>query len=99
MGLTDCMKLHYEEVLQGTYYEKYPELPKDSGIGFHYDIVNESDSSYAKLLDNIKTESTILTIKSDDDIEFKTTGYIATQDGMFWQIQGVLTKYKQENTK
>ena len=51
MGVTDEMKLHFEEVLTGTYYEKYPELPRDKGVRFGYDIINESDRQYAKLLD------------------------------------------------
>ena len=99
MGLSDEMKLHYEEVLQGTYYSVYPELPRDKGVGFHYDIIDESDRQYAKLLDNIKGERTVITIKTDDDIDLKTTGYIATQDGGFWQIMGVVKYIKHQNTK
>lgn len=99
MGVTDEMKLHFEEVLIGTYYEKYPELPRDKGVKFGYDIVDESDRQYAKLLDNIKGERTVITIKTDDDIDFKTTGYIATQDGGFWQIMGVVKYIKHQNTK
>ena len=64
MGLSDEMKLHYEEVLQGTYYSVYPELPRDKGVGFHYDIIDESDRQYAKLLDNIKGERTVITIST-----------------------------------
>ena len=99
MGLTDEMNLHYEEVLQGTYYSTYPELPKDKGVIFNYDIIDESDREYAKLLDNIKGERTVMTIKSTDEIEFKTTGYIATQDGGFWQVMGVIKHVKHEDTK
>lgn len=99
MGVTDEMKLHFEEVLTATYYEKYPELPRDKGVRFGYDIVDESDRQYAKLLDNIKGERTVITIKTDDDIDFKTTGYIATQDGGFWQIMGVVKYIKHQNTK
>lgn len=99
MGVTDEMKLHYEERLSATYYPSIPETPQTTGVRFLYDIINESDRQYAKLLDNIKTEATVMTIKTDDKIEFKTTGYIATQDGLFWQIQGVIKNLKHENTK
>lgn len=99
MGVTDEMKLHFEEVLTGTYYEKYPELPRDKGVRFGYDIIDESDRQYAKLLDNIKGERTVITIKTDDDIDFKTTSYIATQDGCFWQIMSVVKYIKHQNTK
>ena len=99
MGLTDVLKLHFEERLSATYYPSIPETPQTVNELFHYDIVNESDRQYAKLLDNIKTEATIMTIKTDDKVEFKTTGYIATQDGLFWQIQGVIKNLKHENTQ
>lgn len=99
MGLTDVLKLHFEERLSATYYPRMPENPRDNSESFHYDIVNESDRQYAKLLNNIQTEATVMTIKTDDKIDFKTTGYIATQDGLFWQIQGVIKNLKHENTK
>ena len=99
MGVTDEMKLHFEEVLTGSYYEKYPKLPRDKGVRFGYDIVDESDREYAKLVDNIKGERVVMTIKTDDNIDFKITGYITTQDGLFWQITGVIKRVKHENTK
>lgn len=98
MGLTDVLKLHYEERLEGTYYPRMPENPRDKNETFYYDIVNESDKSYAKLLNNIQTEATLLTIKTNDKIDFKTTGYVATQDGLFWQISGVIKNLKHDNT-
>ena len=99
MGLTDVLKLHFEERLSATYYPIIPETPKDGGEFFHYDIINESDRAYATMLENIKTDRTVMTIKTDDKIEFKTTGYIATQDGLFWQIDGIIKAVKHENTK
>ena len=99
MGLTDTMTLHEDEVLSATYYERLPENPRDNGVPFHYDIVDESDRAYAKLLDNLKTERTVLTIKTDDKVDVKIGGYISTQDGMFWQVSGVITRYVNEHTK
>lgn len=99
MGLTDVMTLHEEEVLTGTFYSRIPETPQDVGEKFHYDIVDESDKSYSRLLDNIKDDRAILTIKTDDKIDFNTTGYVVTQDGLFWQITGVLTKVINNTTK
>lgn len=99
MGLTDVMTLHYEEVLTGTWYEKKPRQPKDKGVSFHYDIIDEKDSSYATLLNNIQTEETVQTIKTDDKIDIKVNSFIATQDGLLWQVAGVIKRLKSEGTE
>ena len=86
-----------EEVLEGKYYARRPVLPADVGLEFSYDIVNESDRTYAKLLDNLQTETSLLTIKTNDAKGFKVKGYIVTQDERLWQIQGIIVKRMTEN--
>ena len=85
-----------EEVLQGTYYSKRPKTPKDKGVLFSYDLVDPNDKTYAKLLDNIKTDRATLTIKTNDTCGFAIGGYISSQDGDFWQINGISKKYKDD---
>lgn len=99
MGLTDVMTIHDEEVMTGTYYARLPSNPRDLGEEFHYDIVDESDKAYSRILDNLKGERTVLTIKTDDKIDVKVTGYVATQDGLFWQVTGVITRIVHPDTK
>ena len=81
-----------DEVLKGIYYSKIPKTPNDSGVEFRYDIVDESDRSYAKILDNLVTEQAIQTIKTNDVCDFKIKGYIVAQDGEFWQITGIVKR-------
>ena len=81
-----------DEVLTGSYYPKLPKTPMDTSIKFNYDIVNDNDLSYSKILDNIKTEQALQTIKTNDICDFKINGYVVTQDGEFWQIQGILKR-------
>ena len=98
MDYLDFLAVSDEEVLTGTYYNRRPKTIDDSGQPFQYDIVNESDSSYAKVLDAIETVREIMTITTNDDCGFKIKGYISTQDGSFWQITGIVKKLvKQEN--
>lgn len=88
-----------DEVLSGTYYEKIPKTPDVSGVRFKYDIVDESDKSYAKILDNIKTEQAMQTIKTNDVCGFKVKGYIVTQDDDFWQITGIVKRVVVKKSK
>lgn len=99
MGLTDTMAIQTDEVLTGTYYERKPILPRDSGLPFKYDIIDESDKSYATLLNNLQSEMMVQTIKTKDKIEFKIKSFIVTQDGILWQISGIIKKLKHENTR
>ena len=85
----DFLRVEDEEVLSGTYYNHLPESPQDSGIPFEYDIVNEKDKRYSTILGNIRADGATCTIKTNDNCGFKINGYIATQEGSFWQVAGV----------
>ena len=98
MDFLDLLTIKDEEVLTGTYYKRRPKTTADEGISFSYDIVDESDRNYSKLLDNLKTEQVMQTIKTNDLCGFKTKGYVVTQDGRFWTITGIITRLvKREN--
>lgn len=99
MDFLDFLTIKDEEVLSGNYYEEYPMLPSDTYEPFQYDIVEETDRTYAKLLDAIKEERTVCTIKTNDNCGFKINGYIATQDGLFWQITGIVKRLIKEDNK
>ena len=98
LDFLDFLQIKDEEVLTGTYYARRPLITADTGIRFQYDIVDESDKSYATILNNLKTERTLQTIKTNDMCGFKVNGYIVTQDGDFWQITGIIKRLvKPEN--
>ena len=88
-----------DEVLKGTYYSKLPKTPNDNGVEFRYDIVDESDRSYSKILDNLRAEQALQTIKTNDVCDFKIKGYIATQEGDFWQITGIIKRLVLKESK
>lgn len=94
----DFLQIKDEEVLTGTYYDRIPLTSNDVGLHFQYDVVNESDKSYTTLLNTIETEQSLQTIKTNSSCGFKVMGYVVTQDGLLWQITGIIKKLvKQEN--
>jgi hypothetical protein len=100
MSLLDFLKDKSEEVLTANYYPALPRVPSlAQPMLFSYGIVNESDKSYAKLLDQLQTTMKTMTIHTDDDCGFKIDGYVATQDGSLWVIAGLVESLVNENTK
>jgi hypothetical protein len=98
MDYLDLLAVSDEEVLSGTYYKRRPKTINDTGDEFHYDIVNDHDENYSKLLDSIETTKAIQTIKTNDDCGFKVKGYVVTQTGELWQITGFVKRLvKPEN--
>ena len=83
-----------DEVLTGTYYPKLLNTPAEGGVKFAYDIIDESDRSYATLIDTVQTDRAVQTIKTNDPCGFEIKSHIVTQDGNFWQITGMLKKLK-----
>lgn len=101
-GLMTFLRQRHEEVLKGTYYIRRPKTTDDAGISFGYSIIDESDRSIAKLLNTLETAKTIQTIKTDDDLplpENSPFGYVVTQSGELWLIEGYITKIMNEDNK
>lgn len=99
MDYLDFLTIKDEEVLTGTYYDRLPFSNKDNGIPFQYDIVDEKDKSYTTLLNTLQTEQSLQTIKTNDMCGFKVKGYVATQDGLLWQISGLIKRIIRPNNK
>lgn len=98
LDFLDFLQIKDEEVLSGTYYSRRPITTSDKGIRFQYDILDESNKSYTTLLNNLQTETELQTIKTNDMCGFKVKGYVATQDGLLWQISGIIKRLiKPEN--
>lgn len=97
MDFLDFIVPKDDEVYWGTYYSKRPKSYKNYGIGFAYDVLDPNDKSYSKLLDTLKADKATLTIKTNDMCGFAIGGYIATQDGEFWQINSILKRDNPEN--
>lgn len=94
----DFLQLKDDEVLTGTFYARRPVTVQDKGITFQYDIVDENDKSYSTILQTMTTEQSFQTIKTNDDCGFAVNSYVATQDGGFWTITGVVKRLiKHEN--
>lgn len=98
MGYLKFMTDRSEEVLTGNYYKTIPETQTEGGEKFSYKIVNQSDSSYAKLLDGIEAPIKTMTISTDDVMGFAIKGYIVSQGGELWQITGIVEAPANENT-
>ena len=88
-----------EEVLKGTYYARQPKTPNDVGVPFSYDIVQESDRTYAKLLDSLESDRTYQTISTNDITNFEIGGYVATQEGGLWIIVNLVSHLAVKESK
>ena len=98
MGYLKFMTDRSEEVLTGTYYPSIPKKPTDYGERFSYKIVNQSDSTYSKLLDGLEAPIKTMTISTDDARGFVINKYIVTQGGDLWTISGIVEAPANENT-
>lgn len=104
MGFLKFSHDRSEEVLTGVYYKHYPLYPTEQAIKFNYAIVDDRNRTYSTILDGLHGTMKMQTIKTDDDIKFidvedEKLGFVATQDGEFWEIQGVLSVPSTENNK
>ena len=98
MDFLDLLAVSDDEVLSGTYYNRRPKTTEDVGVDFKYDIVDEKNESYSKVLDAIETVKSIQTIKTNDECGFKIKGYVVTQTGEMWQITSIVKRLiKPEN--
>ena len=88
--LLDFLRVRDKEFLTGTYYPVIPTNPTDDGERIHYEEVSGQDKQYAKLLENLEADKVTYVIKTDEEIDFKINGYVATQDGELWQISAIL---------
>lgn len=98
-GILNFFSIKDEEVLTGTYYNRMPETTQDYGIEFQYDIVDENNKAYSTILNNLKSDKGTSAIKTNDMCGFKIDGYVATQDGSFWQITEIVKHLVRPNTK
>jgi hypothetical protein len=99
MGYLRFMSDSSDEVLSGEYFSMMPKLPTIAGVKFHYDIMNDNDSSYSKLLDTITAPLKTMTLKTNDNCGFKVNGYVKGQDGGLWQVTGVIETLVNSNNK
>ena len=86
---------HDDMFFTGYYYEYRPdpthtkaERMEECGQRFLYAMDSGKDKRYDTVLGNMRADSTRCRIKTYDSIPFKTGGYISTQNGSFWQIEG-----------
>ena len=99
MGYLKFMSDSSDEILSGEYFSMLPNLPNVKGVKFHYDVVNDYDTNYAKLLDTVVAPIKTMTIKTNDNCGFTINGYVKGQDGNLWQVTGVLETLVNNNNK
>lgn len=92
MDFLDYLTEKDEEVLTGIYFNRRPKTAEDEGIEFNYDMVNDRDTSFSTVLQNVKTQRAIMTIKTKAKIKFEINGYIKAQDGGLFQVMGFIKR-------
>jgi hypothetical protein len=92
--ILDVLIPHPAEVFTGTYYATMPNSPRESGVSFDYSTVDPTSWHYQALFSQVVVmQSTSAAIKTCDDLGFAVGGYIATQDGRFYEIISVQQDY------
>lgn len=89
MDFLDLLDPRDDYYFTGYYYPKRPQNADDGKEIFRYRQVNPYSRRFAKILDNIRSDEEICTLKTEDECDFRIKGYISTQDGKFWQIKNI----------
>ncbi len=85
--ILDVLIPHQDEVFTGTYYEQMPNSPSVNGVPFDYNTVDPTSWHYQALFSQvIVAQSTSAAIKTKEDLKWRVGGYIATQDGRFYEL-------------
>lgn len=92
MDIFDFLTAKNENVYTGNYYSRRPKTTSDVAQEFNYDLVDNHTKDKANVLNALEADSERLTIKTVDNLSFKVKGYVATQEGEFWQIESITTK-------
>ena len=86
---------HDDMCFTGYYYDYRPDPThttaqrmEECGQRFLYGMESGNDKRFDTVLGNMRADSTRCRIKTYDYVKFKSGGYISTQNGSFWQIEG-----------
>lgn len=95
LNLGMFLTVHDDMYFTGYYYENRPnpthtkaEQMEEQGQRFLYAMDGGHDKRYDTVMGTMRADSTRCRIKTYDNISFKPGGYISTQNGSFWQIEG-----------
>lgn len=98
MDYLDLIRGAYNQFFSGTYYAIMPQTPNDSGIPFHYDMMDPASWSYRKAFGNVMSNDARDTaIKSRDAFSWKVGAYVCLQDGKLYTILAVQQDYASIN--
>ena len=90
MDMLSLLQPHQEQVFTGTYYEQLPSTPSVVSVTFDYNTVDPTSWHYQALFSQVVvSQSTSAAIKTKERIKWRVGGYIATQDGRFYEIIAV----------
>lgn len=87
--LSEFLSIKDKKYLTGTYYARRPITASDSGESFEYEAINTHSQEYRTILNSILADNVVMGIKTVASLPFKIKGYVATQDGEFWQITAI----------
>lgn len=91
MDFIDMLVDTSNEKLTGYFYKRRPRTPEDGRITFKYEQLNPNSRVFDKVLGNVRADSELYAIKTNDHCGFNVGGYIITQNGLIWEITEVVT--------
>lgn len=76
-----------EQTLTGTYYERKPTNPTESGATFHYEYVDPTSWTFRRLFGNVTgNDFSQAAIKTVTALDFRVPSFVVTQDGKFYSV-------------
>ena len=97
--ILDMEKPVDENYLEGNYYVRKPKTLTDHAVIFTYAMIDPSTKDYGKIMGNLRADMSSCAIRTNDDCGWRVNGYVVTQDGEFWQIEGVRKDIQNEDNK
>lgn len=95
----DLETVRDDQYLEGTYYERLPKTPQDHPVLFSYEQLNPVSRDYAKLMGELRADNETTAIRTNERLRWRINSYVCTQDGKFWQIEGIVTQVQSEENK
>lgn len=95
--ILDIMNPKQRFTATANYYAEPMYSPDVGAKQFNYEYVNPFSNTYRRLFANIQGTAGEVTIRTDDQLNFKINGLVITQDGQAFKILQVEKDYQAGN--
>lgn len=90
MDFLDLIKPRGDYYFTGYYYDHIPKNAEDGREVFNYKQIDPYSRTFAMVMNTVQTDEKITAIKTRDNLNWQTKGYISTQNGEMWIIDQII---------